>query len=671
MNNKKAISNFLPHIQGLRGVAILLVFLFHLCPGLCPNGYYGVDLFYVISGYFLLKNRFDADKDFSILEFCRKKLIRLLPPIFFVIALVMLLSICFLPAREMIFAFTDAKFAILLSSNVQLSQGTNTYFSADVRSLSLMHLWYICVLIQALAFFAMLFFVWSKLRVSKAWRIASLALVGILSLMVHLQYIVHAMGWGDVSFAASTYSWTTARVWEIAAGGMLTLLPAWKSNKYMNALPMLALAAMVVLSFCSFEISQKLIPLMVVLSLVLVAGGGNGAISHFLQINIFSVLGKYSYSLYLVHWPIIWMSEYLFGATLSFRFISVTLVAVVCFTLFVYHWLEKPKFNVWKSAVVVGSAPALALAIIKTGGFKDYIRVEKNKVVQEGTSYELTPVAADSEFMKDSNRFLINLWGRATTDRALMYHLGQSSQLPTYVLLGDSHANHFKEAFDYHGKTHGWSGIFLNSYMTAFYGSNYSEVAVPDHTNTPEKHDVFIDWLKRHHSIQYVVIAQWWSNRYIPHSTWKGKKIEQADVQEARTEQLRQFCQRVKDIGKQVIVIADTPSIATKNPSRIARHKVFYGDTLGTDMSPMQCTEACHMQMVKDPHKTFATLQQEGMCHVLYPHRGLMENGTFSAFDGKSLLMSDNNHLYVEGAKKALIPFCSEISKLLAGESSH
>lgn len=42
-------------LDGLRGLAILMVVLFHMYPTIFPKGYLGVDVFFVISGYFLFK----------------------------------------------------------------------------------------------------------------------------------------------------------------------------------------------------------------------------------------------------------------------------------------------------------------------------------------------------------------------------------------------------------------------------------------------------------------------------------------------------------------------------------------------------------------------------------------------------------------------------------------
>lgn len=43
-------------ITSLRGLAIILIILFHLNPEHFPYGYFGVEVFLVISGYLLMKS---------------------------------------------------------------------------------------------------------------------------------------------------------------------------------------------------------------------------------------------------------------------------------------------------------------------------------------------------------------------------------------------------------------------------------------------------------------------------------------------------------------------------------------------------------------------------------------------------------------------------------------
>ncbi|VDK55595.1 unnamed protein product [Cylicostephanus goldi] len=67
-------------LQGLRGVAILLVLVMHLIPKSCSFGFVGVDIFFVLSGYLmsriLLREEITA---VSILDFYRRRFKRIVP----------------------------------------------------------------------------------------------------------------------------------------------------------------------------------------------------------------------------------------------------------------------------------------------------------------------------------------------------------------------------------------------------------------------------------------------------------------------------------------------------------------------------------------------------------------------------------------------------------------
>ena len=69
----------LTHLDGLRGISILLVLLNHIF-GFFTSGYLGVDLFFVISGYIITKNILDGSYD-SKAEFYRKRALKILPPL--------------------------------------------------------------------------------------------------------------------------------------------------------------------------------------------------------------------------------------------------------------------------------------------------------------------------------------------------------------------------------------------------------------------------------------------------------------------------------------------------------------------------------------------------------------------------------------------------------------
>ena len=71
-------------INGLRGLAVALVFLFHLNQDVFFFGYIGVDIFFVISGFVITKLIYDKQEknDFSFISFYLNRFQRLYPALF-------------------------------------------------------------------------------------------------------------------------------------------------------------------------------------------------------------------------------------------------------------------------------------------------------------------------------------------------------------------------------------------------------------------------------------------------------------------------------------------------------------------------------------------------------------------------------------------------------------
>lgn len=79
-NDDNAPKSFLTHLAGLRGIAILLVVLFHLNGDVFHEGYLGVDVFLVISGYLLIAAWLRKGCE-PFRSFISKKVVRIIPPL--------------------------------------------------------------------------------------------------------------------------------------------------------------------------------------------------------------------------------------------------------------------------------------------------------------------------------------------------------------------------------------------------------------------------------------------------------------------------------------------------------------------------------------------------------------------------------------------------------------
>ena len=133
----------LSYIDGLRAVAIGLVVWFHAqLPGI-PNGYLGVDIFFVISGFLITAQIFDSvhTSTFSVTDFYARRILRICPPLLLVIsaALVATCLLPILPVDIKRIALSAIASTAIVSNWYFLAH--NDYFTPAAEREPLLHLW--------------------------------------------------------------------------------------------------------------------------------------------------------------------------------------------------------------------------------------------------------------------------------------------------------------------------------------------------------------------------------------------------------------------------------------------------------------------------------------------------------------------------------------------------
>src|SRR5262249_28507151 len=133
-------------IQGLRGVAVLLVVLYHSGLTRVPAGYLGVDVFFVISGYLItgMMIRDIVEKRFSVKEFYYRRAKRLLPAAITVLAL-SAIAAAFLLAASEFYAYTKQLIgSAFFIGNIVLWTQTG-YFNGAAEVKPLLHMWSLAI----------------------------------------------------------------------------------------------------------------------------------------------------------------------------------------------------------------------------------------------------------------------------------------------------------------------------------------------------------------------------------------------------------------------------------------------------------------------------------------------------------------------------------------------
>ena len=363
---------FRPDIEGLRGVAVLLVVLFHA--GLpVAGGFVGVDVFFVISGYLitglLLREHLRTGR-VSLARFYARRIRRLLPAGAAVILVTLPVAFLVVGPLDRPGVMTDGASAALSVANIRFALAEGDYFTAITQPSPFLHFWSLSVEEQFYLVWPALLFV-----VARGGRIRVPALL--LAVLVGSFVANLVITQTDISWAF--YSLPT-RAWQLAAGGLLAVAAA--SIDRLPSLPIAAAGwiASAGLVASAFLISSELpYPGLVAVapalcSVVLIAAGerrlGPGLL---LALPPLRGLGRISYSLYLWHWPILMLPAIALGSALGLESRILLALGAVAVAGLSWRFIEEPfrrgRFSMAAPRRVIGVGLAsIAAVVVLSGG---------------------------------------------------------------------------------------------------------------------------------------------------------------------------------------------------------------------------------------------------------------------------------------------------------------
>src|SRR5215203_3365071 len=135
-----------PDVEGLRGAAILLVVLFHAGVPALAGGSVGVDVFFVLSGFFitgLLARELDETGTIALGDFWARRGLRLLPPLLLVLVATLALATWLWAPIDRAAVATSARAAALSTNNLELARDAVNYFGRTGDPL--LHTWSLAV----------------------------------------------------------------------------------------------------------------------------------------------------------------------------------------------------------------------------------------------------------------------------------------------------------------------------------------------------------------------------------------------------------------------------------------------------------------------------------------------------------------------------------------------
>ncbi|MHC5797965.1 acyltransferase family protein [Lacisediminihabitans sp. FW035] len=341
---KSAPKHFLPHVQGLRAVAVILVVLYHFWPGRLSGGYIGVDIFFVISGFLItgqLARELERTGRIALPAFWAKRVRRLLPASITVLIFATLATLFILPLSSLLDSLKEILASTFYVENWSLAIGSVNYLSSHDATAA-QHYWSLSLEEQFYVFWPLLllFATWVgvKFFANRRWlpMIGLVVVVSLLSLIVSLAY--------TATNPAEAFFVTFTRVWEFGAGAILALLPKWRPRGaiWPNVLGYAGLVAILIASYrygpnTPFPGTAALVP---VLGAVAVIASSRAErwwdIGSVLGGRPQRFIGDISYSVYLWHWPLIVIAPFIPGWGLD----GINRIALLLAS-FVLGWLTK------------------------------------------------------------------------------------------------------------------------------------------------------------------------------------------------------------------------------------------------------------------------------------------------------------------------------------------
>ncbi len=306
-----------PEIDGLRAISVFLIIMFHLEILAFSGGYIGVDVFFVISG-FLITNIIVSDLErgsFSFRQFYARRIARIVPALLVVVAFSLLAAIILFSPRALLHTSLESLSAVFSVSNIYFWM-ESSYWAPKARSFLLLHTWSLGVEEQFYLVYPLLIFCFYRLFNRKGL------------LLVLLLMFVSSLAANSFALrtdAASAFYLSPLRFYEFAIGGFASWLSSTAvSNKLagrLRSLVSLVGLALILYSAFSFSFLTKFPGFHVLLPTVgaalIILAGGSAPATLLLANPVMVWLGKISYSLYLVHWPVIVIYRYSIGSTLT------------------------------------------------------------------------------------------------------------------------------------------------------------------------------------------------------------------------------------------------------------------------------------------------------------------------------------------------------------------
>ncbi|MBB4189537.1 peptidoglycan/LPS O-acetylase OafA/YrhL [Sinorhizobium terangae] len=640
-----------PDLDGLRAVAILPVLLFHAGFRSFSGGFVGVDVFFVLSGFFMARIILTELErgSFSFGAFYLRRMRRIFPALFSMIAVSTVAAWFLLMPQEFRYFGDSVQAAALFTSNI-LFRGESGYFDVAAEMKPLLHTWSLSVEEQ--------FYLIFPVAVFLGYKFARRHILTVVLVVTLLSF--GASTWGVAHAPEKTFYLLHFRVWELLTGALVAIAPrpayAARGSKALAALGLLAIL-LPVFTYSPdtpFPGPHAAVPCLGT-ALVIHAHCRGGLIARFLGNPVSVFIGRISYSLYLWHWPTIVFLRYGLGHELTTGW-ALTAVAM-SFALAYVSWkfVEQPaRYGglVSSRGAIVGVSSAAIGSAVVFGSIVNGLQGIPQRLPEEArTLYQAT--YDESRF--SSARCFADTNGEGLTPaqirRGKLCRVGvETASEPQFLVWGDSHAAAIAPAIDVAARQMGMSGMFVGRASCPPLPN--TDFGRPAAVKRCIEHNSAVMSLIEQKKFAFVFMVGYWP-KYVHRAGLPGEgvffdprvKPSWTDWSAPVKAGLNTTLTKLARQGTKAVLVMDVPEMGYEVPEALAR-AVVSGRSL--DIAPpldyTKMRQALARRVLEEAAKSSGALVVDPMsvmcdaakCHV-------MRKGT--------VLYRDGDHLSAKGAE--------------------
>lgn len=416
---------FRTDINGLRAIAVISVIIFHFNPQFLPGGFSGVDIFFVISGYLMTGIIFKGldNNSFSLVDFYIRRAKRIIPALALLCLVLFIFGFFFIIPKDAKELGKHAFSSLLFYSNhVYLNE--IDYFDELANQKWLLHTWFLSVEWQFYMLYPIVLIIFNKVLGNKRTKL-SIPLFVIIGFILNI-YI-------SKNNPNASFYLLPARFWEMLLGGFAYLypLPERFNRNSLVKIAQLTIIALLIASF--FYINDglmwpgyyALVPTIGAYLIILFNTN-----TFVLDNPLMQETGKYSYSLYLWHWPIIVAFLYL---QIELKYL-IYILLVILFSVVGFQLSEKKRLSGLATSLYVGIGIIGAVVVWSS----------------QGIAFRVSP-----EFSLDATEYHHQYYGGSGYEANTPIELGDSTKKENSIIFtGDSFGLQYASFLDNYGTEH-------------------------------------------------------------------------------------------------------------------------------------------------------------------------------------------------------------------------